>query len=171
MKVERMIGIPRLLALVLYPVWHLVCLVIYHKLTTERSRNEFLCSWVGWGDGWEVGKDSSNVWFTANVVTKQYGIAIGRLSYVTVYRLNNFDVRLRKGSLGYRIWKLDKRLDKLFMALVPFKGGLAYEVQVGPLVIQWYHKQGRYEVANYGKGYNSKGVGPLRFSTDEYWWR
>jgi len=62
------------------------------------------------------------------------------------------DLRNRVGSI-------------LLRRLIPFKGTYAYEIQVGPQVIQWFHKQGRKAV---GTHYVS-GIGPLRFWVDSHW--
>ncbi len=49
----------------------------------------------------------------------------------------------------------------------PFKGCLAYEWQVGGLVIQFYHKVGR-DICR-GNWQFTKGIGALRFWHDTSW--
>jgi len=69
---------------------------------------------------------------------------------------------LDKG-LDYRLWKLRKKLGRVAHRLIPFKGMVAYEMQVGPVVVQ-YH----YESRNWR---TTVGIGKLRTWYDSQWWK
>lgn len=55
-----------------------------------------------------------------------------------------------------------RRLKRMFRKIVPFKGKYAYESQIGPLVIQYFHVKGfNYRI--------TRGIGDLRFWFDKMW--
>ncbi len=57
-----------------------------------------------------------------------------------------------------------KKILRILGRLIPYKGNVAWEMEIGPIVIQWAHGKG-----SWGKKANSFILGKLYIWKDPFW--